>query len=204
MSKEKIVGKDIFKNFFHLAANRKEGVDYSIVTREVPGSNVAIVAPHGGIETGTIAMAKAIAANDFNLYLFNSLRSQELYDAGGNWHELHITSIHFDEPRCLELVGKTDVTLTVHGSRIKEPVVCLSSMDKKLESKLSAAFNKAGVKVLIEGHPYQSGKLPENICNRNRKKQGVQLEFSQGIRDNPALRETCVRVVRESLKGLTA
>ena len=114
---------------------------------------------------------------------------------------MHITSIHFDEPRCLDLVAKTDVTLTVHASRFKEEVVYLSALDKKLESKLAAAFNAAGVKALIEDHPYQSGTLPENICNRNRQGQGVQMEFSQGIRDNPVLRETCVRVVRDTLKN---
>ena len=201
MSKEKIVGKDAFKNFFHLAASRKEGFDYSITTKEVPGSKVAIVAPHGGIETGTMSMAKAIAADDFNLYLFNSLRSQELYDAGGDWDELHITSVNFDEPRCLALVAKTNVTLTIHGSRFEEPLVCLSSLDKKLESKLTDAFNKAGIKALVEGHPYQSGKLPENICNRNQRGQGVQLEFSKGIRENPKLRDKCVKIVREALKA---
>ena len=186
---------DKFKNFFDLAAHKKEGEDYSIATREVRGSNVVIVAPHGGMERRTAEMAEAIAGNDHSLYVFKTLGQK------GAFREMHVTSTHFDEPRCLDLVAKTDVTLTIHGCRFEEPVVCLSGLDKKLQSKLADAFNAAGVKALTSGHPYQSGKLPENICNRNRQKQGVQLEFSFGIRDNPALMDKCVRIVRDSLKN---
>ena len=74
-------------------------------------------------------------------------------------------------------------------------------MDKKLESRLAAAFNAAGVKALTSGHDYKPGAMPENICNKNRKKQGVQLEFSRGIRNDPALLDKCVRIVRNSLKN---
>jgi phage replication-related protein YjqB (UPF0714/DUF867 family) len=185
---------DKFDSFTHLARHKKEGADYSITAREVQGSTVAIVAPHGGMETNAAEMAEAIAGDNHNLYIFRSL------EGSGGFEEMHITSVHFDEPRCLDLVAKTDVTLTIHASRFREEAVYLSGMDKKLQSKLSEAFNKAGVRAVTEGHPYQSGTLPENICNRNRQKQGVQLEFSQGIRDNPVLREKCVGIVRDALK----
>jgi phage replication-related protein YjqB (UPF0714/DUF867 family) len=184
---------DKFNNFAELARYKEEGRDYTVTMREAH-SNVAIVAPHGGIETNAAEMAEAIAADDHNLYVFRAL------EGSGGFAEMHITSIHFDEPRCLDLVAKTDVTLTIHASRFREEVVCLSAMDKKLESKLAAAFNAAGIKALIEDLPYQTRTLPENISNMNRQGQGVQMEFSQGIRDNPALRETCVRVVRDTLK----
>ncbi len=185
---------DRFKNFSELARHKKEGEDYSVTVREAPRCNISIVAPHGGIEPGAAEMARAIAADDHNLYIFNVLKR------GDYFGEMHVTSIHFDEPRCLELVAKTDVTVTIHGCRYKEEVVCLSAMDKKLESRLAADFNKAGITALTTGHDYKTGAVPENICNKNRTGQGVQLEFSRGIRDNPELRETCVKVVRETLK----
>ena len=186
---------DKFKNFSDLAAHKKEGKDYSIVTHEVRGSNVAIVAPHGGkIDWDTEEMAKAIAADDYNLYIFEGTQPENSFT------DLHITSTHFDEPRCLALVAKTDVTLTIHGNHFKEAAVYLSGMDQKLESRLTAAFNAASIKAITTGHPYQAGTKPENICNRNRSKQGVQLEFTQGIRDNPALRKKCVRIVRDVLR----
>ncbi len=187
---------DKFKNFSDLARHKKEGEDYSVVVREVADSTVAIVAPHGGkIESNTAEMAQAIAAGNYNLYLFKGVLPE------GNFRELHITSTHFDEPRCLELVAKSDVTLTIHGCHVDEPVVYLSALDKKLESSLCAAFNKAGIKALTGGHPYKTGASPKNICNKNQRQQGVQIEFSRGIRNNPVLRDKCVQVVRESLKS---
>ena len=187
---------DKFKNYFDLAAHKKEGRDFAITTREVTGSNVAIVAPHGGhIDRHTEEMAKAIAAEDYSLYVFSGMQSE------GSFRDLHITSIHFDEPRCVEMVAKTDVTLTIHGCRFEEPMVCLSGMDKKLQSMLAAAFNAVGVKALTSSHPYQTGKLSENICNKNKRGQGVQLEFSRGIRNNREMMDKCIKVVRDTLKA---
>jgi phage replication-related protein YjqB (UPF0714/DUF867 family) len=185
--------KDPFNNFAELARHKKEGVDYNVIVRPVPQSNVAIVAPHGGrIEWNTESMAQGIAANDHNLYVFSG-------NGADAFEKLHLTSTHFDEPRCVDLVAKSDVTVTIHGCRFKEPVVYLGGMDEKLKAKLLAAFNAASIKASATG-PFQA-LSPENICNRNRQKQGVQLEFSQGIRDNPVLRAKCVKVVRETLKA---
>ncbi len=186
---------DKFRNFEHLARHNEEGVDYDIVVRKVQGSKVAIVAPHGGkMEWSTGDMAADIAGKEHSFYIFKGLKDNAFY-------ELHVTSAHFDEPRCLHLLAKADVTVTIHGCRAAEPVVYMSARDKTLQSKLKAAFNKAGVRAVSDNsHKYQGGKNPQNICNRNRSGQGVQLEFSRGIRDNPRLMEKCVQAVREGLK----
>ncbi|MBU6475148.1 MAG: poly-gamma-glutamate hydrolase family protein [Alphaproteobacteria bacterium] len=186
---------DKFRNFSELARHAKEGEDYAIVVREAHGSAVAIVAPHGGrMEWSTGEMAAAIAGRKHSFYVFEGLKD----DA---FAELHVTSTHFDEPRCLDLLSRAEVTVTIHGCQTPEPVVYMSARDKKLESKLKAAFNKAGVRAVADNsHKYQGGKNPQNICNRNRSGQGVQLEFSRGIRDNPRLVKKCVKAVRESLK----
>ncbi len=186
---------DKFRNFEHLANHNTEGVDYDIVVRKVPGSKVAIVAPHGGkMEWSTGKMAADIAGREHSFYVFQGLKKNA-------FEELHVTSAHFDEPRCLDLLSKADVTVTIHGCRPRQRVVYMSARDKKLQTKLKAAFNKAGVRAVADGsHKYQGGKNPKNICNRNRSGQGVQLEFSRGIRDNPRLVKKCVQAVREGLK----
>jgi phage replication-related protein YjqB (UPF0714/DUF867 family) len=187
---------DLYRNFSDLAAHKKEGRDFNVVTHEVEGSRISIVAPHAGtIEWNTGRMAKEIAANDHTLYMFEGT-----YDGGG-FSQMHLTSTHFDEPRALALVAKTETTITIHGCHYQESVVYLSGTDEALEKKLCEAFNKAGIKASIEGHPYQSGKLLDNICNKNHSGKGVQIEFSRGIRDNDALRDTCVKIVRDALKA---
>jgi phage replication-related protein YjqB (UPF0714/DUF867 family) len=189
--------KDTFKNFADLASHKKEGTDYAVEVREEAKSTVAIVAPHGGsIEENTGAMAEQIAADGYNLYVFKGV--------GQNSLEMHLTSTHFDEPRALALVAKTQTTVTIHGCRFTEPVVYLSGRDKKLQSKLMKAFKAAGINASVTGHPYQAGKKPENICNRNQRGEGVQIEFSRGIRDNAELRDKCVQAVRDSLKAVAA
>lgn len=185
---------DLYKDFSDLAAHQREGRDYRIIVKDVPGSDVAVVAPHGGfIDLHTSGMAQAIAADDHKLYVFEGLEPH-CFDT------LHITSTHFDEPRALALLAKAETTVTIHGCRGAAPVVYLSGMDKTLEKKLCDAFNKAGIRAEIEGHPYQSGTKLENICNRNHAGQGVQVEFSRGIRDSAALRDKCVNIVRAALK----
>jgi len=189
---------DKFGSYTELAQHKKEGEDFEVVVQEVKGSKISIVAPHGGkIENPTGIMASEIAGSEHNLYVFKGLCKEA-------FKELHITSTHFDDPRALDLVAKTDVTLTLHRCRIEEPVVCLSGRDKKLQSKLAAAFNKAAIPVEIENHPYQAGIRPENICNKNARAEGVQIELSNGICDDPSLTKKCVEVIRQSLKTLAA
>lgn len=190
--------KQRFNSFAALARRKQEGVHYRIVVRDRARSPVAIVAPHGGvIEWHTSKMAKQIAANDHSLYSFEAKNQRNAF------YELHVTSSRFDEPRALALVAKAKVTVTVHGCRTHEPVVYLGGRDRKLKSALAAAFNRQGVKAQTRGHPYK-GSDPLNICNRNSRGRGVQLEFSRGIRHNPKLRAKCVRIVRGCLRKLTS
>ncbi len=188
--------KQRFNSFSDLSRHKKEGVHYTIVTREIAGSNIVIVAPHGGsIEWSTSRIAKDIAANDHNLYIFEGIEPSNAF------FELHVTSHQFTEPRCIDLLSKNDVTLAIHGCRGDKPVVYLGGKDETLKSSLAAAFNAQGIKALTEGHVYK-GISSQNICNKNRRGQGVQLEFSRGIRDNPELTDKCIAIIRTQLKAL--
>jgi phage replication-related protein YjqB (UPF0714/DUF867 family) len=133
-----------------------------------------------------------VAASDHNLYLFEGKGA----DA---FEELHITSVNFDEPRALALVASSEKTVTLHGSRIEKPAVYLSARDKKLEGALAAAFHRAGIPVFTGGHVYLAGENPANICNKNRRGQGVQVELSRGIRQDPVLTAKSIRAIREAL-----
>src|SRR5207253_1388114 len=74
-----------YRSFAELQAAERELIDYRIVAVD-RGSPVSIIAPHGGrIEPPTSAIATQLAANTFNLYAFEGLRS------GREHHELHIT-----------------------------------------------------------------------------------------------------------------
>ena len=188
--------KQRFNSFSELSCEKTEGKDYAITVQEIAGSKVAIIAPHGGsIEPKTLEIAQKVAANDYHFYAFEGLASNSSY------FDLHVESHHFDEPRCIELVKKTDTTLTIHGCQGREPVIYLGGKDEKQKRSLADAFNKAGIKALTTGHIYK-GTHPQNICNRNRQKKGVQLEFSRGLRDNPTLVDKCVTILRAELKSL--
>lgn len=189
---------DKFNSVTELMRHKQEGRDYRVDVREVPGSTIAVVAPHAGlIDLNTGDMAARVAGDDYNLYTFSGIAP------GDNMGEMHVTSIHFDEPRCLEMLKKADVTVTIHGCKGDEPAVYLSGMDTKLEGKLKDAFNAAGFKASIDGHGYQTGTKPENVCNKNRRGQGVQIEFTRAIRADAELSAKAARVVRETLKNYT-
>ena len=99
---------DQYPNFAALADATIAGTDYRITVVARPPSTVAIIAPHGGsIERRTSAIARAIAGDDFNLYLFEGL------DASGSFEDLHITSHRFDEPACLALIADCDDVIAV-------------------------------------------------------------------------------------------
>lgn len=180
-----------FNSFSALARAKTEGEHYAVTVHDV-GCGVAIVAPHGGrIEPGTAEMAKDIAGNDHSLYVFEGRESRDAF------FELHVASAQFDDPRCVALVKKSHTTVTIHGCKGDAPVVYIGGRDKKLAAKLTETFNKSGIKAMADNHPFPATS-PDNICNKNARGQGVQLEFSRGLRDDPALRHLAVKIVRKS------
>jgi phage replication-related protein YjqB (UPF0714/DUF867 family) len=96
---------------------------------------------------------------------------------------LHIASTHFDEPRCTALVRAADHVIAVHGEGSKEPVVYLGGKDLKLRASVRKALVKAGFTVKNHPNPKLQGLDKRNICNRNKKGAGVQLELSPGQRE---------------------
>ena len=196
-----------YANFAALSAAEKEHKDFRVRIAGRNGSTV-IIAPHGGgIEPGTSEIAAAIAGPDLLVADFAGIKSK------GN-KILHITGTRFDEPRCIALVEATDQVIAIHGEGSEQPVVYLGGRDLKLGARVRKALEKAGFTVKRHPDPDLQGLAERNICSRNRKGEGVQLELSRGLGekffqslDAPARKHSkpqltrFANAVREALSG---
>jgi len=184
---------DRYQSFVELQAAEREGVDYKIVEKRRRRSRVAIIAPHGGqIETATSTLARMIASDRFNLYLFEGTRASE------NYSRLHITSQRFDEPRCMKLVLRCDTVVAVHGCRGPGISVLLGGLDRELKDLIWQRLKKKRIRCRVNGHGFP-GTSSRNICNRGRRHQGVQLELTHRARRGPSA-NAVVAAVHEALR----
>ncbi len=184
-----------YSGYTDIVLHQIQGKDYEIHVSPRPESKVAIIAPHGGaIERGTSDVARAIAAEDFCLYLFEGIRPSR------NYESLHLTSHLFDEPQCLELIAEKPTVVAIHGCNGAGPTVFLGGLNIDLKEQLANAFYASNISVQTEGHPYPATN-PVNICNRGLTKQGVQIELTDQLRGT-ALQAKLTHVIREVLLGL--
>jgi phage replication-related protein YjqB (UPF0714/DUF867 family) len=172
-----------FTGYADLARRFRRGRDFDISVRRRPGSRVAVIAPHGGrIENGTSEIARAVAGDDFHLYLFEGALT------AGNFHRLHLTSHLFDEPECLELIADSPYVLAVHGCDGVGRRAYLGGRDTALRDRLAQALREASIDARSEGHPFPAVHA-RNICNRGARAKGVQLELTHELRDGPGVNE---------------
>lgn len=165
-----------YLGFADLAAAQVRGRDFEIDVRRRPASPVAVIAPHGGrIEDGTSEIARAIAADDFNLYLLEGLRPSL------NYRTLHLTSHRFDEPECLALIRDCPIVVAIHGCAGREQQVLLGGRDVELKGRIGAALSAESLVALGDGHAYPALR-EDNVCNRGARGLGVQLEITHPLR----------------------
>lgn len=183
-----------FGSYADLAAAYERDKDYRIVRMPRPTSATAVLAPHGGgIEAYTSDIARAIAGDDFGLYVFEGLLR------AGNFAALHLSSELFDEPDCLQMLGTCDRVVTVHGCGVDGEIVLLGGGDDALRGAIAAQLEAVGVR--FDDAPARlAGADPRNICNRGRTGRGVQLEVSMGLRRSQR-RAVLVQAVRKVLLG---
>ncbi|TIL66629.1 poly-gamma-glutamate hydrolase family protein [Mesorhizobium sp.] len=168
--------KDKYGSYEELSQKERENVDYSVTARHVPGSKIAIAAPHGGgIEFHTAELAESIAGDDHNFYAFRGLKET------GN-RALHITSHRFNEERALTLIEPCERVITLHGVAGDALSLQIGGRDAELRSRVHEALRDAGFdsKVVAEGE--YAGMKRQNICNRGSTHAGVQLEIYAGLR----------------------
>lgn len=167
---------DNYADYKELQHHETEGKDYVILFREAH-SGIAVIAPHGGgIEPGTVDLADAVAGSKHTFYAFKGIKKK------GN-AVLHIKSDHFNEPTGLHLAENTELVVSLHGYHGKEETVFIGGKNQELEEKIRDALNGAGIDTKISTKPGLRAQHPENICNRCRSGQGVQLEISKGLRE---------------------
>ncbi len=182
-----------YRGFHDLASAQVRGRDYEIDIRRRPGSEVAIIAPHGGrIEDGTSELARAIAGDDFHLYLFEGTRPSLNYVA------LHLTSHRFDEPECLSLIAECRYVVALHGCEGTDPRVLLGGRDRALKAALDRHIANAGFSTETEGHRFP-GEHPNNVCNRGLHGRGVQLEVTHPLRRSPGCAARLAAAARSAL-----
>jgi len=178
-----------------LARAQAEGTDFKVCVYRRPESTIAILAPHGGgIEAGTSEIARAVARREFNLYLFEGIRQSDNYAA------LHLTSHRFDEPRCLALLAACDHVVSLHGCNGETPRAFVGGLDVELKGLIYEAFADAGIEARLDGHRFPAVD-PLNICNRGRRRAGVQIELTTGLRFQERT-DTIVGAVRSALLTL--
>ena len=167
---------DKYTDYAELRQHERENKDYVIFHRE-GDSGIAVIAPHGGgIEPGTIDIADALAGCDHSFYAFKGLKKT------GN-RVLHISSNRFDEGLGMRISQNAAITISVHGSGFKTETVHVGGRNEKLKQKIIVALKTGGFNAEISEIPGLRGIKPDNICNRCRSGEGVQLEISRGLRE---------------------
>lgn len=166
---------DKYNNFAELRQSEKPGRDFRIRLRN-RGAGTLVIAPHGGaIEPGTSEIADAIANDDLSFYSFEGIKPRRN-------RQLHITSIHFDEPQCVDLVKASTRTISIHGETGQQRVVYLGGRDSRALKVLRAALEERGFAAKTHQSLRLQGRDGRNICNRCDSGMGIQLELSAGLR----------------------
>ncbi|MFZ3475370.1 poly-gamma-glutamate hydrolase family protein [Streptomyces sp. 4.24] len=160
-----------YTSYADLARAQIEGIDYRRAWRKSPVSTLLHLAIHGGgIEQGTSELAKAAAAGIHDLYDFDGLKPS-------NNSELHITSTAFNEPTALAMARAATHTVSWHGWAGTTAVTNLGGRDYALRDHIGTTLARAGFAVQVAPSDL-AGTDPDNICNQNTRKMGVQLEIS--------------------------
>ena len=167
---------DTYACFAELAAHETEGKDYIVLARQ-GSSTTAVIAPHGGgIESGTAALADAIAGSRHSFYALKGIKPS------GN-SVLHITSHRFDEPTGLQIVKQAEVAVAVHGHHDRSSrSILIGGRNPTLKEKIRHELTQAGFQAAITDRKGLQANHAQNLCNRCRSGQGVQLEITRALR----------------------
>jgi len=189
---------DKYPSFQALAAAEKEGIDFRITMADRK-SPIAVLAIHGGsIEPGSDPLARAIAKDDWSLYVFESLKP-------GRDDSLHITSTRFDEPQAVALVGRSATCVSVHGSKGEQDGICLGGSNEKLRRAVHGSLERSALGIALEEPCVRlPGVHQKNIGNRC-ERGGLQLEVTASLRDrliaDPALASKLGAAIREGVQA---
>ena len=188
---------DHYASMEALFRREREGRDFKVVFRN-RGSRVTVVAPHGGrIEPHTDVVARALAAEDLNLFVFTGIKRRRN-------RRLHVTSTRFTHPDLELLLRHSRIAVSVHGRRGAHPRVAVGGGNVQLRKLVLASLRLSGFEAREDTSPSSSARSPSNFVNRPRD-QGVQLELAPRLRKrlgaDPAYLAAFCAAVRTALHG---
>ena len=167
---------DHYNNFQELNQHQRLDIDYRIRSVARPHPLVILAIHAGCIELGTSELALAIASSNYSSYLFEGLRNDK--------NEcLHLTSTHFDEPQCLELVQKHQHALSIHGftANPSDPKIYLGGTHQIFIQHLLQSLQANGYQAQVNTQKFAATD-PRNICNRTQSGIGLQIELADNLR----------------------
>lgn len=165
--------RDKYPSVAALTSALCQDTDYRIIWLD-RGSDITIVSPHGGfIDAGTSAIARAIASRDMNFFDFQGLQEERPW-------ELHVTSTRFAHAELDRLLGKSQVSVSIHSMGASDSWnVWLGGLNMPLKRLMKEALVKAGFTVVYNPPKYR-GESPHNVVNRVPRR-GVQLELPRDL-----------------------
>lgn len=164
---------DKYHSLAALKAALKENVDYRVALFKRK-SWATIMSPHGGfIEPGTSALAKAVAADIYNLYDFQGLRKE----AG---QDLHVTATRFRDPLLTPVLRRSCVAVSFHSMGPSgQAIVWLGGRNRLLKDLVLQKLREKSFAVNPDSPRYR-GESPKNLVNLACH-EGVQLELSDEL-----------------------
>ena len=167
---------DRFCTFTELSEVYEENEDWEIKKRESPNNHVLVSAIHGGgIEQVTSQLADAVAGEKYSFYTFKGKLSS------GNFNNLHISSVNFDEPQALSMANEASIHISIHGAEGEKKKTLLGGLNENLRGLISDHLESSGFRVK-EAPKHLDGDHPHNIVNQTKTGQGVQLELTRAQR----------------------
>jgi phage replication-related protein YjqB (UPF0714/DUF867 family) len=171
-----------------LARKLMPGRDLRIEFGDAKIDQCLLIAPHGGgIEPGTSEIMRAVAMfGDWAWYDFAGFLRQ------GNKESLHITSTRFNEPTLLALLPQTKFVVSFHGAgEMGQPLASVGGKWKRGREAVVEAINASSAQHGLKAVDATTGSTPahlrglddENLTNRGKSGEGVQIEFSREARN---------------------
>ncbi len=190
------IGKgDKYGSLDELRQNTTADVDYR-VTRVDRDSWATIVSPHGGnLERGTSEIARKIAGDEYNLFDFQILRTE-------NVQEMHVTSTNFKDSNLNRLLERSSVCVSIHGRKGDDQVAWLGGTNECLKTLIAKYLEENQIQCTLTP-PRLEGTSSENFVNAP-KDHGVQLELPRALRESGEHAHTPKKLVESVRKALVA
>ncbi|WP_156393462.1 poly-gamma-glutamate hydrolase family protein [Staphylococcus sp. NAM3COL9] len=166
---------DYYNSMTQLENDTIENVDWKKETKD-NGSEVLVVAPHGGgIEQGTSELTKLLANEaDYDYFSFEGIRPS-------NNSQLHVTSTRYDDPTLNHMIQDRKATIAIHGAKGDEAIVYLGGLKSTLKDEIQNQLERYGF--VVETPPDNIGGLSDNnFINSEEDSTGIQLELTSALR----------------------